>query len=260
MGILNVTPDSFSDGGQFDQLDQAMSQVREMIAAGADIIDIGGESTRPGADPVSVDEELARVLPVIEAIRAESDVPISIDTVKSEVMYQAVAAGASMINDVNALQDSGAVACAAQAGVPVCLMHRKGDSKTMQNQSQYTNVVEEVAAFLAERAAVCVKAGISPEQIVIDPGFGFGKTVEHNLQLFQQLPKLGKQHKVLVGVSRKSMLGSVLDRPVDQRLSASIALAGLATWLNAAIIRVHDVTETVDAVRITRAVRDVAPA
>ncbi len=258
MGILNVTPDSFSDGGRFDTLAAAVDEVAAMIAAGADMIDVGGESTRPGADVVSLDEERARVVPVIEAIRSRFDVPVSVDTTKPDVMTAATDAGASMINDVNGLEAEGALKAAALARVPVCVMHRKGTSRNMQHNPAYSNVVDEVAAYLAERVSACVAAGIAKDQIVIDPGFGFGKTLEHNLELFKALPEFSSSQPVLVGVSRKSMLGAVLNRDVNDRLSGSLALAALAAWMGAAIVRVHDVAQTVDAVRITCAVRDVA--
>ena len=258
MGILNVTPDSFSDGGRFDTLAAAVDEVAAMIAAGADMIDVGGESTRPGADVVSLDEERARVVPVIEAIRSRFDVPVSVDTTKPDVMTAATEAGVSMINDVNALEAEGALKAAALARVPVCVMHRKGTSSNMQHNPTYSNVVDEVAAYLAERVSACVAAGIAKDQIVIDPGFGFGKTLEHNLELFKALPEFSSSQPVLVGVSRKSMLGAVLNRDVNDRLSGSLALAALAAWMGAAIVRVHDVAQTVDAVRITCAVRDVA--
>ncbi len=258
MGILNVTPDSFSDGGRFDTLDATVDEVAAMIAAGADMIDVGGESTRPGADVVSLDEEWARVVPVIEAIRSRFDVPVSIDTTKPDVMTAATDAGASMINDVNGLEAEGALKAAAFARVPVCVMHRLGTSSNMQHNPAYSNVVDEVAAYLAERVCACTLAGIAKEQIAIDPGFGFGKTLEHNLELFKALPAFTSSQPVLVGVSRKSMLGAVLGREVNERLSGSLALAALAAWMGAAIVRVHDVAQTVDAVRITCAVRDVA--
>ena len=224
-----------------------------MVEEGASIIDIGGESTRPGAQPVSVDEELARVIPVIEAIRAELDVIISIDTTKAAVMRAAVDAGAHMINDVMALRGEGALQAAAELRVPVCLMHMQGEPRTMQSAPHYRDVVAEVRDFLAERRQACQDAGIEAGQILVDPGFGFGKTLAHNLQLFKHLPELGSP--LLVGVSRKSMIGSMLDRPVDQRLHGSVTLAALAAWLGAAIIRVHDVGPTVQAIQCVAAVR-----
>ncbi|MEM7081810.1 MAG: dihydropteroate synthase [Pseudomonadota bacterium] len=257
MGIINVTPDSFSDGGQFDSVDAAVRQASAMVKAGVDIVDVGGESTRPGADRVAVDQELERVVPVIEAIVREFDVPVSIDTTKPEVMTAATDAGALMINDVNGLEAEGALKAAALARVPVCVMHRQGSAKTMQDNPTYQSVVADIAHYLANRVTACEAAGIDRDQIIVDPGFGFGKTLEHNLALFKSLPALSPQ-PLLVGVSRKSMLGAVLNREVDERLSGSLALAALAAWMGAAIIRVHDVPETIDAVRITCAVRDVA--
>ncbi|MFO8024100.1 dihydropteroate synthase [Thiohalophilus sp.] len=257
MGILNMTPDSFSDGGRFNQAQVAVERVRQMIQEGADIIDIGGESTRPGAPAISEEEELARVIPVIEAIRHDSAIPISVDTSKPAVMHAAVAAGASLINDVRALQEPGALDMAAQLGVPICLMHMQGQPRTMQANPHYDDVVEEVLAFLQQRIELCQAAGIAPARLIIDPGFGFGKTVQHNLALFRYLPRFVKTgYPVLVGVSRKSMIGKLLgERPVDERLAGSLALATLAGWLGAAIVRVHDVRESVDALTLCRAVR-----
>lgn len=256
MGILNVTPDSFSDGGRFIAREQALAHARAMVAEGAGIIDIGGESTRPGAQAVSVDEELARVIPVIEAVRGELDVVISIDTSKAAVMTAAVAAGAGLINDVRALREAGAVQAAAAAAVPVCLMHMQGEPRTMQQQPHYSDVVSEVRDFLVERAECCVQAGISRAQIVIDPGFGFGKTLAHNLQLLRGLPLLAEAgYPLLAGLSRKSMIGALLDLPVEQRQNPSVALATLAVWLGARIVRVHDVAATVQAVRICHALQ-----
>ncbi len=255
MGILNVTPDSFSDGGSFNRLDDAINQARQMAKDGADIIDIGGESTRPGAAAVSVDEELDRVIPVIEALVEEIALPLSIDTNKPEVMVAAVNAGAGMINDVNALQAPGALEQAASLSVPLCLMHMLGDPRTMQQSPSYQNVVEDVFSFLERRIEACVAAAVVRENIIVDPGFGFGKTVEHNLALLNQLPRFGDLHvPLLVGISRKSMIGQITRREVDERLAGSVAAATLATWLGAGIIRVHDVKETVDAVAITMAV------
>jgi len=257
MGILNMTPDSFSDGGQFNQPDKALLHVRQMITEGADIIDIGGESTRPGAQAISAAEELRRVIPIIEAIRAESDIPISVDTSKPTVMREAVRAGANMINDVCALQETGALETAADLGVPVCLMHMQGQPRSMQNQPRYTNVVEEVLQFLLARVDCCEAAGIPRDSLVIDPGFGFGKTLQHNLALFHSLERfVATGLPVLVGVSRKSMIGHVLDIPVEDRMPASVALAGLASWMGAAIIRVHDVQATVHAVRMCQAIKN----
>ena len=257
MGVLNVTPDSFSDGGRYLAPAAARERARRMIAEGADIIDVGGESTRPGAAPVGVEEELARVVPVIEAIRAESDVPISVDTSKPEVMAAACEAGADMINDVRALREPGALETAARLGRPVCLMHMQGEPRTMQAAPRYDDVVAEVEAFLRQRVAACEAAGLPRGNLVIDPGFGFGKTLEHNLLLFHALPRLRRMGlAVLVGVSRKTMIGTILDRPPQGRLHGSVALAGLAVWLGARIVRVHDVGATRDAVRVVQAVKE----
>lgn len=259
MGILNLTPDSFSDGGLFTNKDKALKYVTQMISDGALIIDIGGESTRPGADEISIDEECQRVIPVIQAIREITDIPISIDTSKTEVMQQSVSAGASMINDVNALRADGAVELAAKLNVPVCLMHMQGLPRTMQHTPVYKDVVQEVKDFLKQRIDVCVKAGINKNNIIIDPGFGFGKTLEHNLTLFKHLNEFEDLGcALLVGVSRKSMIGQVLDdAPVDERLHGSIALATLAAWMNANIIRVHDVKATADALKLCQAVKKI---
>jgi len=257
MGILNVTPDSFSDGGSFNRFDDAVKQATQMAADGAAIIDIGGESTRPGAATVSIDEELHRVIPVIEALVKEIDVPISIDTSKPEVMTAAVEAGAGMINDVNGLQAPGALEQAAVLNVPLCLMHMQGEPRTMQQAPTYDDVVEEVYAFLEQRIEACTAAGVARENIIVDPGFGFGKTLAHNLELLNRLARfrdLGVP--VLAGISRKSMIGKITERDVGERLAGSLAAATLATWLGASIIRVHDVKETVDAVAIAMATRE----
>lgn len=258
MGVLNLTPDSFSDGGLFVNKDSALKHATQMINDGARIIDIGGESTRPGAIEVSVDEECQRVIPVIQAIREISDIPVSIDTSKPEVMQQAITAGASMINDVNALRAEGAVELAAKFNVPVCIMHMQGLPRTMQHTPSYKNVVQEVKDFLKQRIDVCVNAGIKRENIVIDPGFGFGKTPEHNLSLFKHLDKFADLDcPLLVGVSRKSMIGHVLENaPADERLYGSIALATLAAWMNANILRVHDVKATADGLKLCQAVKE----
>ena len=257
MGVLNITPDSFSDGGAFLSVDNAVAHARQMAEAGADIIDVGGESTRPGSAPVSADEELQRVIPVIEALRASTDIPVSIDTQKPAVMRAAVAAGAGMINDVNALQADDAIETAARLGVPVCLMHMQGVPQNMQEMPEYEDVVTEVVSFLGARAAACEAAGIAPEQIVLDPGFGFGKTVEHNLALLRRLDSLvALGYPVLVGLSRKSLIGKVIGLPVDKRLYPSVALAVLAVWQGASIVRCHDVLQTRQAVQMCRAVRD----
>ncbi len=251
MGILNVTPDSFSDGGFFMSRERAVAHARQMVEDGADIIDVGGESTRPGAQPVSVQEELDRVVPVIEAVRATLAVPISIDSSKPEVMRAAVAAGAGFINDVRALRADGALAAAAELGVPVCLMHMQGEPRGMQADPCYDDVVAEVRTFLAERLAACRAAGIEPARLVIDPGFGFGKTLAHNLQLLRGLAGLGALGApILAGLSRKSMIGLALGLPVEQRLFASLALAVIAVANGARIVRTHDVRATREAIRM----------
>ena len=255
MGILNVTPDSFSDGGRFLDRDAAVSRAIAMQQAGAAIIDIGGESTRPGAVPVSADEEAERVVPVIEALHAELDIPLSVDTSKPEVMVEAVRAGAGMINDVNALRADGAVQVAAELGVPLCLMHMQGEPRTMQEAPAYTDVVAEVKAFLLKRLACCREAGIAEHTVLVDPGFGFGKTLEHNLTLLRDLHQFADMGAgVLVGISRKSMLGSLTGREAHERLAASITAAALAVERGAIVVRVHDVAETVDALSVVNAV------
>jgi dihydropteroate synthase len=257
MGVLNVTPDSFSDGGDFASPDRAIARAVEMVEEGAAIIDVGGESTRPGAPPVSIQDELQRVIPVIEALHASVQVPISIDTRKPEVMQAAVAAGAGLVNDVNALQEAGAVEMVASLEVPVCLMHMQGDPETMQDAPTYNNVVDEVMAYLNTRAAVCMQQGIPKERILLDPGFGFGKTTGHNLLLLKQLDRLvACEYPVLVGLSRKSLIGKVLGLPVDKRLYPGIALAVLAVWQGAALVRCHDVQATCEAIEMGAAVRD----
>lgn len=254
MGILNVTPDSFSDGGNFNNLDNALYQAEKMIAEGASFIDIGGESTRPGAADVAEQEELARVIPVIEAIEQRFNTLISIDTSKAVVMDEAVRAGAHLINDVRALREPGALETAASAGVPVCLMHMLGQPRTMQQAPEYKDVVADVGSFLRERMQACIAAGIPDNQLLVDPGFGFGKSVEHNYQLLAELEKLHTLGApLLVGLSRKSMLGKLLDRDTDERLAGSIAGATICAMKGAQIIRVHDVKETVDAVKVVSA-------
>ncbi|KGJ95829.1 dihydropteroate synthase [Thalassotalea sp. ND16A] len=254
MGILNVTPDSFSDGGNFNQIDNALNQVEMMIAAGASIIDVGGESTRPGAKDVELQEELARVIPVIKAIKQRFEVVISIDTSKAEVMQAAIDSGAGLINDVRALQNEGCVEVVANSDLPVCLMHMQGMPRTMQTKPQYNNVVDDVETFFKQRIQVCQQAGIDKNRIIIDPGYGFGKTLEQNYQLLanqQQLLALGTP--ILAGISRKSMIGNLLDAPVEQRLAGSLSAAVLACINGAKIIRVHDVKETVDAIKVLSA-------
>jgi dihydropteroate synthase len=256
MGILNVTPDSFSDGGLFRQRDSALRHAAAMVAAGATLIDVGGESTRPGAAPVSSAEELERVIPVVEAIAAELDVIISVDTSTAEVMRESARAGAGLINDVRSLQRPGALVAAADSGLPVCLMHMRGEPTTMQHNPQYADIVSEVEGFLQARIQACAAAGIARERVVLDPGFGFAKTLEHNLLLFKHLEALHAFGlPLLVGVSRKSMIGKVLGHEVGGRLYGSLGLAALAVTKGAQILRVHDVAETVDVVRMIAAVQ-----
>jgi len=255
MGILNVTPDSFSDGGLFVSKDAALAQARRMVDEGAAIVDVGGESTRPGAASVSEQEELDRVLPVIEAIARELPVIVSVDTSKAAVMREAVARGAGLINDVRALREPGALAAASDAGVPVCLMHMAGEPRTMQENPRYDDVVRDIKAFLGERIEACVSAGIPASRLLVDPGFGFGKSVTHNLVIMRRLREfLSLGCPLLMGVSRKSTIGAVLDRPAHERLPGSLALATLACREGAKIIRAHDVAATVDAVRMCHAV------
>jgi dihydropteroate synthase len=255
MGVLNVTPDSFSDGGLFTGRDAALRQAETMARDGAAIIDIGGESTRPGAAEVSEQEELDRVIPVIEAVLAAVDVPVSVDTSKPGVMRAAVGAGAGMLNDIRALREDGALETAASLGVPVCLMHMQGRPRTMQEMPAYGDVVAEVREFLAERVRACVAAGIVEDRVIIDPGFGFGKAPRHNIELLanlRQLRAIGRP--ILVGLSRKSTLGELTGRAVAERMPASIAAAVIAVVEGAQIVRVHDVRETVDALRVAAAV------
>ena len=256
MGILNVTPDSFSDGGEFNNFDLALKRVQTMVADGADIIDIGGESTRPGAADVSEDEELQRVVPLIEKLSQEIDVPISIDTSKAVVMYEAVQAGASMINDVYALQQKNALKTAAQLKVPVCLMHMQGVPRSMQNEVAYSNVTQDVLHFLQERIEACINVGIDEKHLVIDPGFGFGKNLQHNLELLNNLQKFSEMgFPLLVGLSRKSMLGQITGKNIEQRLASSLAVAQIAINKGAQIIRVHDVTESKDLLLVLQAMK-----
>ena len=254
MGIVNVTPDSFSDGGLHLQRDAALAYARQLIDEGADILDIGGESTRPGAQPVNAQEEMDRVLPIIEALRG-APVPVSIDTCKPEVMQAAIAVRAQMVNDINALQDSATMRVIAASQAAVCLMHKQGKPQTMQEQPHYQNVVAEVSAFLRERIAATQAVGISRTRIVIDPGFGFGKTLAHNLALLRELKKLTELGvPILAGLSRKSMLGALTGQEVGQRLPASLAAALSAVERGANIVRVHDVRATVDALKVWNAV------
>lgn len=257
MGILNTTPDSFSDGGRFTLVDVAVQHALQMRDDGASIIDVGGESTRPGAPQVSLDDELARVIPVIQALRAaDPEVVISIDTSKTVVMAEAIAAGADFINDVRALQEPGALQLAAKLQVPVCLMHMQGQPKTMQVSPHYNDVTQDVLAWLGKRASECEAAGIHPQQIILDPGFGFGKTLEQNYQLLQQFHCfVDSGYAVLAGMSRKSMIGNLLARDASQRLAGSLACATIAAMQGAHIIRVHDVKETVDALKIVSATK-----
>jgi dihydropteroate synthase len=255
MGILNVTPDSFSDGGLHNNYDAAVKHALQMREEGAAIIDIGGESTRPGAEAVSLNEELDRVIPVIEKLKQEVDIPISIDTFKPDVMREAVAAGAGLINDVNALRAEGALESAASLNVPVCLMHMQGTPRTMQKNPVYENVTMGVKNFLHDRVIACERAGISRDKIILDPGFGFGKTLEHNLQLMRELSYLLEEDlPLLVGVSRKSMLGLILDAEPDQRLYGTVALQTMALMQGVHILRSHDVKAAVDCVKTVIAV------
>ncbi len=251
MGILNVTPDSFSDGGAFNLLENGLAQAGLMLSEGADIIDIGGESTRPGAQNVSLQQELDRVIPLIETIYQRFDTVISIDTSKAQVMTEAVNAGASLINDVRALQEDGALSAAFNARVPICLMHMQGKPRVMQQNPTYDDVVKEVIKFLQDRISASLRAGIPQEQIIIDPGFGFGKSLKHNYQMLANLEEFHQLNvPVLAGMSRKSMVGNLLQREIDQRLAGSVAVATVAAQKGAQIIRVHDVKETVDAVKV----------
>jgi len=256
MGVVNVTPDSFSDGGRFLESELAVARGNELARQGADILDIGGESTRPGAQPVPEAQELARVLPVLEGLRG-LDLPLSVDTYKPAVMRAALAAGASMINDINALQSEAALDAIAASDCGICLMHKQGDPLSMQQNPHYADVVSEVRAFLARRVAACETAGISRSRIVVDPGFGFGKSAAHNLELLRNLGALaGLGVPVLVGLSRKSTLGRITNQPVEQRTIASVTSALLAVQRGAAIVRVHDVAQTHDALRILDAVEE----
>ena len=254
MGILNVTPDSFSDGGTHNSLNDAVNHAAKLIADGASIIDIGGESTRPGASDVSIDEELQRVVPVVEAIRQRFDVWISVDTSKAQVMAESANVVASIINDIRSLQEPGALEAAAKTGLPVCIMHMQGDPKTMQQSPHYENVMIDVDHFLRENIQRCVDAGIEKNQIILDPGFGFGKNLAHNYQLLAHLSEL--HHfglPILAGMSRKSMVGQLLNVPPQERVAGSVACAVIAAMQGAQIIRVHDVKETVDAMKVVQA-------
>lgn len=255
MGILNITPDSFSDGGDFVSVPHALARAREMEAQGAAIIDVGGESTRPGAVAVSVQEELDRVIPVIEALASEISIPVSVDSSKPQVMREAVRAGAGLINDVYALRQEGALAAAAELGVPVCLMHMQGEPRTMQDSVRYTDLVVDVRAFLSERLDACAAAGLPRTRLLVDPGFGFGKRLEHNFSLLKHLSEFADLGvPLLVGVSRKSMIGAVLGAPIEDRLHGGVALGSIAAWLGARIVRTHDVKPMVDALKLCDAV------
>lgn len=251
MGILNVTPDSFSDGSRYQQLDVALRHASQMVQAGATLIDIGGESTRPGAAEVALEQELERVVPVVERLAAELDVWISVDTYKAEVMTATMAAGAHLINDIRALEAPGALAAAAEAGVPVCLMHMQGAPRTMQLAPHYENLLGEIHDYFQQRIAACVAAGIPRERLILDPGYGFGKTLDQSYELLARMDEFADFGlPLLAGLSRKSMIGQLLDRPVDERLAGSLSLALYAYTRGAHIIRVHDVKETVDALRV----------
>ncbi|WP_462147010.1 dihydropteroate synthase [Pseudoalteromonas gelatinilytica] len=255
MGILNVTPDSFSDGGSYCQLDSAVKQAQTLLHQGAKIIDIGGESTRPGAPDVSLDDELERVIPLVKALRASSDCIISIDTSKSEVMRQAIIAGADIINDVRALQEPGAIEVLAQyPEVAICLMHMQGQPRTMQSNPHYDDLFADINEFFAERLAVCEQAGIQQQRIILDPGFGFGKTLAHNYEILNKFDVFNQfKLPVLAGLSRKSMIGNLLNRDTHERLAGSLAGALIAAQNGAKIIRVHDVQETVDVLSVWQA-------
>ena len=259
MGVVNVTPDSFSDGGRFFDPARALDRARQLMADGADIVDIGGESTRPGAHPVSEADELARVLPLIETLAGEGAL-VSIDTTKPSVMRAAIAAGAAVVNDVRALEEPGALEAVAQSHTAVCLMHMQGAPRTMQREPHYDDVVREVRDFLLARAHACEAAGIAHDRIAIDPGFGFGKTVDHNLQLLRALPTMVHTgYPVVAGLSRKSTIGRLTGREVDDRMAGSVSAALAAVARGAAIVRVHDVKETVDAIKVWLAIEGKTP-
>lgn len=254
MGILNFTPDSFSDSGKFFTLDKALFQVEKMLNDGADIIDIGGESTRSNAEIVTLEQELERVVPLVEAVRKRFDCLISVDSSKAEVFRQSALVGADILNDIRALQEPNALETAVELGLPVCLMHMQGTPQNMQQNPEYDDVVEEVADFLNQRIFACTMAGIPKEHIILDVGFGFGKTVQHNYQLLKHLNAfVASGYPVLAGLSRKSMIGNVINKPVDQRVAGSIAGALLAVQNGAKIVRVHDVAETADALKVWQA-------
>ncbi len=257
MGIVNVTPDSFSDGGKYSAADAAIAHALQLVEEGADILDIGGESTRPNATPVDLQEELDRVIPVIAVLAKQTNIPISIDTYKPQVMQAAIAVGASIVNDVRALQEGGALEVVANSNVGACLMHMQGTPQTMQDNPHYDNVVSDVKAFLAYRLRVSIHAGIRAERILLDPGFGFGKTRAHNITLIQHLESLTELGQaLLVGLSRKSVLGQVTGNDVDVRLYASIAASVIAAQKGAKILRVHDVKATVEALKVVSAIEE----
>jgi dihydropteroate synthase len=257
MGVLNTTPDSFSDGGGLGGAERAVEAARRMAEAGADVVDIGGESTRPGADPVSADEEKRRVLPAVEAIKGAVDVRISVDTVKASVASDAIEAGADMINDVSALSDPEMLFVVARSRAPIVLMHMRGTPRTMQRDTDYTDLMAEISEFLRKAAEKAVAAGVSDDKILVDPGIGFGKSPVGNLQILRELSTLRRVGRpLLVGASRKSFIGSVLGVPVTDRLEGSLAAAGVAAWQGAHVVRVHDVAETVRVVRMVDAIRN----
>jgi dihydropteroate synthase len=259
MGILNVTPDSFSDGGQFTQLNTALHQVEQMITDGANIIDIGGESTRPGAADVSEKDEISRVIPVLKAIKQRFNIIVSIDTSKANVMAEAIANGAGLINDVRALQNDGCLDIISQCNIPVCLMHMQGLPRTMQTSPYYHNLIDDIKAFFGNRIDDCAEVGIDKQRIILDPGFGFGKSLEQNYQLLAHFSDFKSfDLPLLAGLSRKSMIGNLLNRDVDKRLAGSLTTAVLAAQQGAKIIRVHDVRETMDALKIINAVAEFA--
>jgi len=258
MGILNVTPDSFFDGGRYQRVSSAVDCAAQMIKEGVDILDVGGESTRPGAQPVSAEEEIDRVVPVLEMLRSRFPIPLSVDTSKPEVMFAALASGASFLNDIRALRVPGALEVAAKSSAKVCLMHMQGEPHSMQHAPFYEDVIKDVYFFLEERIKVCVEAGISRDRLLIDPGFGFGKQLEHNLRLLRHLDVFySLKIPILVGLSRKSMIGKILGNPAEDRLHGSVALAVIAVWQGASVIRVHDVGPTVQALRVCHAVRNI---
>lgn len=258
MGVLNVTPDSFSDGGNYLKPETALVKAHQMITQGADLIDIGGESSKPGASAVNCNEELARVIPVIKQLRLESEICISIDTTKARVMHEAISAGASMINDISAIRSEESLEMAANLGVPLCLMHMQGTPETMQKSPSYSlNIVDELNLFFEKQINICLAAGIKRQNLILDPGFGFGKTVEHNLELVKGLSEFRKHNRpLMLGVSRKSSLGAILNVKVDKRLAGGLAFAVFAALQGVAIIRTHDVEETNQALTILQAINE----